>query len=60
MTGKYYQLAYLSLILEFNGVSVYCAVPSDRAVYGVGLQPLACWDCGFESSRRQGCLSVVS
>ena len=22
-----------------------------RAVKGVGLQPLACWDCGFESHR---------
>jgi hypothetical protein len=26
----------------------------------VGLQPLACWDCGFESRRGHGCLSVVS
>ena len=22
--------------------------------------PLACWDCGFESRRRHGCLSAVS
>ena len=27
---------------------------------GVGLRPLACWDCGLESRRRHGCLSVVS
>jgi len=26
----------------------------------VGLRPLACWDCGFESRRERGCLSVVS
>jgi hypothetical protein len=26
----------------------------------VGLQPLACWDCGFESRRGHGCLFVVS
>ena len=26
----------------------------------MGLRPLACWDCGFESRRRHGCLSVVS
>jgi hypothetical protein len=26
----------------------------------VGLQPLACWDCGFESRRGHGCLSVES
>jgi hypothetical protein len=36
-----------------------CAGPSDRAVGGVGLRPLACWDCGFESCRRHGCLSPV-
>ena len=23
------------------------------------LRPLACWDCGFESCRGQGCLSLV-
>ena len=32
------------------------AGPSGRA----GLWPLACWDCGFESHRGHGCLSVVS
>ena len=32
---------------------------SDRAVKGVGLRPLACRDCGFESHRGHGCLSVV-
>ena len=26
----------------------------------MGLRPLACWDCGFVSCRRHGCLSVVS
>ena len=26
----------------------------------VGLRPLACLDCGFESSRGHGCRSVVS
>ena len=31
-----------------------------RAVQGVGLRPLACWHCGFESRRRHGCLSSVS
>ena len=32
---------------------------SSRAVWGVSLRPLACWDCGFESRRGNGCLSVV-
>jgi hypothetical protein len=27
---------------------------------GVGLRPLACWNCGFESHRVHGCLSLVS
>ena len=36
------------------------AGPSGRAVYGVGLQPLACCDRGFESHLGLGCLSVVS
>jgi hypothetical protein len=36
------------------------ADPSGRAGLGLGPQPLACWDCGFESRRRFGCLSLVS
>jgi hypothetical protein len=36
------------------------ADPSGRAVYGVDLRPFACWDCGFESRRGRGCLSLVS
>ena len=35
------------------------AGPSGRAVLGVGLRPLARRDCGFESHRGNGCLSVV-
>jgi len=34
--------------------------PSGRAVYGVGLRPLAFWDCGLESHREHVCLSLVS
>jgi hypothetical protein len=26
----------------------------------MGLRPLACWDCGFESRRGHGCLSLLS
>jgi hypothetical protein len=33
--------------------------PSGRTVLGVGLRPLACWDCGFESRRGHGCLFLV-
>jgi hypothetical protein len=31
-----------------------------RVVKGMGLRPLICWDCGFESRRWHGCLSRVS
>ena len=34
--------------------------PSGRTAQGVGLRPLACWDCGFESPLGHGCLSLVS
>jgi hypothetical protein len=41
------------------------SVSSRSAVFvflpqGVGLQPVACYDRGFESRRRRGCSSVVS
>jgi len=33
---------------------------TDLAVWGVGLRPNACWDCGFESRQEHGCLSVAN
>ena len=36
------------------------ADPGGHAVYGVGLRPLDFWDCGFESRREHGCLSLMS
>ena len=33
---------------------------SGRTVEGVGLRSLSCWDCGFESRRKLGCLSLVN
>jgi hypothetical protein len=35
------------------------ADPSGSAVLDVGLQQLACLDCGFESCREHGCLSLL-
>jgi len=35
------------------------AGPSGRAVEGVGLRPLASWDCGFEFHHGYECLSFV-
>jgi len=34
-------------------------IADGRAVYGLGLQSFACWDCGFKSCRGTRCLSVV-
>jgi len=34
------------------------ADPGGRAVSSVGLRPLACWDCGFESLQGNGYLST--
>ena len=36
------------------------ADPSGCTVWGVGLWPPACWDCGFEPHQGHGCLSVMS
>jgi len=43
--------------------SHYDVVPSytgDRAVQGASLPALACWDFGFESRLKHGCISYVS
>jgi hypothetical protein len=34
--------------------------PSGRVVEGMGLQPLACWNCGFQFREGHECLSVVN
>jgi hypothetical protein len=39
-----------------SGMYQEVADPSGRAVWGVGLRPLACWVCGFESREGYGCL----
>jgi len=51
---------YLEITLDFTLPNTTEADPSGRAVYGVGLRPLACWDCGLESHRGHGFFSVVS
>jgi len=46
---------------ECHLVRLICgfAGPSGCTVEDIGLWPLACWDCGFESHRGHECLSVV-
>ena len=49
------------IMSEFNiRIESETADPSSRAVLGVGLRPLTCCDCGFESHPWHGCLSFVS
>jgi len=45
--------------INYNRHYIQLADPSGRAFKGVGLLPLACWDCGFESHNRFGCLFLV-
>jgi hypothetical protein len=43
-------------------LSLKCSVahPGGLAVYSVGMQPLACWNCRSEFRHGHGCLSYVS
>jgi hypothetical protein len=62
----YYGLVQNNLTHLSNSTPSYIAVPNthdhaiSRAVWGVGLRPLVCWDCGFESRRGHERLSLVS
>jgi hypothetical protein len=50
-------------IIYINNTYKYILIyadPSGRAVLGEELRPIAGWDCGFESRRGNGCLSVVN
>jgi predicted Zn-ribbon and HTH transcriptional regulator len=37
----------------------YIQIMDSKERQGVGLRPLACWNCGFESRRGHGCLSLM-
>jgi len=41
------------------GLIYHQLITECRSQWPRGLQPLACWDCGFESRRGHGCLSLV-
>lgn len=45
----------------YRCISIHISVWQDgRAVEGVGMSLLACWNCRFESRQRPWCLSLVS
>ena len=60
LTCRVTRNAFILCALEFFVANDSAADPVCRAVYGVGLQQLACWNCGFETHQGHGCLSVVS
>ena len=45
--------------VEISSTYATNADPDGRAVYGVGLKPLGCWDRGFESRRGHGCSTFL-
>ena len=50
----------ISVVAGINCGKLRTADSSGRAVYWVGLWPLTCYDCGFESRREQRRESLVS
>ena len=42
-------------IIAHNYMVKYFSI--NKPIPGVGIRPFACWDCGFESLRRHGCVS---
>jgi hypothetical protein len=58
-----YKTCKLVLVIQLgvNGKLVKSYIHWGRhVVWGVGLRLLVCWDCGFESRLRHGCLSVMN
>jgi hypothetical protein len=47
------------ILLDLLVLVILSAHPGNLAVEGVGLKPLECWDCGFESRSVHGCSSLV-
>jgi len=54
------RLNYLPEVIKWLSVITLLADPSGHAIYGVGLRPFACRDCGLQSRREHGCLCIVS
>jgi hypothetical protein len=48
------------VIFTFFSQVMFLADSGGPTFYGIGLLPLACWDCGFEFHREFGCLSLMN
>jgi hypothetical protein len=57
---KYWMIYMITSKTHFMSTLRRGADPSGCAVEGVGLRPLAYWNCGLESRLGHGCLSLVS
>ena len=53
------KIGYVAVATHYLRLLCPGAGPSGRAFEGVGLRPLACWSCRFESQWGHGCPSVV-
>jgi len=53
-----YVCSYIYIYIYIYTHTHTYAGPGGHSVQGVGLRPLACWDCGFESHRRHRGLSI--
>ena len=56
-TGWFWRKTYIFFIT--GNYRPIVAGPSGRAVWGVGLRPFACRDCGFDSQWGHGCLFLL-
>jgi len=50
---------YVRYRIYIGVTTTFSAGPNGRTVHGIGLRPLACRDCGFETHWGHGRLSVV-
>jgi hypothetical protein len=59
--SDYFPPQHQSLLITHNRFARLEHCPSRYpTVLDIGLRSLACWDCGFESRGKHGCLSLVS
>jgi hypothetical protein len=49
-TSSFYEF-HFKLLQSSVGTTFFTGDTESRAVEGVGVRPLACWDCGFEFLR---------
>jgi hypothetical protein len=56
--AEYFYITIVLIVISF--IIIKFTDPGGRAGLGVSLLQLDSWDCGFETRRGQGCLSLLS